>query len=67
MDTLDKFYAYGGKGVYKSEDESILMTDKPYIVTVIKNEQDSTAQDTLQQANPIEKPVENKKDSKKGR
>lgn len=66
VDTLDKFYAYGGKGVYKSEDESILMTDKPYIVTVIKNEQDSTAQDTLQQANPIEKPVVNKKDSKKG-
>lgn len=44
VDTLDKFYAYGNKGVYDQAEESILMTEKPYIVTVVKN--DSTSTDT---------------------
>jgi len=43
VDTLDKFYAYGGKGVYRQDEESILMTEKPLIITVVKN--DSTAQE----------------------
>ncbi len=50
VDTLDKFYAYGGKGTYRQEDESILMTKKPYIVTVVKKEKaknDSTELDSL--------------------
>lgn len=38
VDTLDKFYAHGGKGLYRQEDESILMTEKPYIIMVIKND-----------------------------
>lgn len=46
VDTLDKFYAYGNKGLYTQSDESILMTEKPYIVTVIKN--DTTKTDTIQ-------------------
>ncbi|WP_240903069.1 OstA-like protein [Sphingobacterium sp. SGG-5] len=41
VDTLDKFYAYGGKGVYRQDEESILMTEKPLIITVVKN--DTTA------------------------
>jgi len=45
VDTIDKFYAYGDKGVYTQADESILMTEKPYIITVIKN--DSAPKDTL--------------------
>lgn len=42
VDTVDKFYAYGDKGVYSQSDESILMTEKPYIITLLKS--DSTAQ-----------------------
>lgn len=38
VDTLDKFYAYGNKGLYRQEDESILMTEKPLIITVVKND-----------------------------
>ena len=43
VDTLDKFYAFGGKGTYQQEEESILMTEKPLIITVVKN--DSTSQE----------------------
>ena len=46
VDTLDKFYAYGGKGEYKQNEESIIMTEKPYIITVVKNESDSTTADS---------------------
>lgn len=46
VDTLDKFYAYGGKGEYKQSEESIVMTEKPYIITVVKNESDSTTADS---------------------
>ncbi|WP_317192379.1 OstA-like protein [Sphingobacterium faecale] len=43
VDTLDKFFAYGGRGLYTQSEESILMTEKPYIITVVKENQDSTA------------------------
>jgi lipopolysaccharide export system protein LptA len=43
VDTLDKFYAYGGKGVYNQADESILMTEKPLIITVVKNDSTDNA------------------------
>ena len=43
VDTLDKFYAYGGFGLYRQSDESITMTEKPLIITLVKN--DSTAND----------------------
>jgi lipopolysaccharide export system protein LptA len=46
VDTLDKFYAYGGKGEYKQDEESIVMTEKPYIITVVKNESDTAAADS---------------------
>lgn len=38
VDTLDKFYAYGGYGLYNQNDESITMTDKPLITMVVKND-----------------------------
>ena len=53
VDTLDKFYAYGGKGEYTQRDESILMTDKPYIITVVKNDNDSTSTDSTSTETPI--------------
>src|SRR5690606_38402814 len=37
VDTIDKFYAYGGYGLYDQATESITMTDKPLIITVVKN------------------------------
>ncbi len=46
VDTVDKFYAYGNKGVYTQADESILMTEKPYIITLVKNDSTSTAKDS---------------------
>lgn len=46
LDTLDKFYAYGGYGEYRQSDESITMTDKPLVISVVKdstqNNQDTT-------------------------
>lgn len=41
IDTADKFYTYGGYGLYRQADQSILMTDKPLVVSVVKN--DSTS------------------------
>lgn len=58
VDTLDKFYAYGGKGLYLQADESILMTEKPLVITVVKN--DSTAQES--QVDSVD--VETKKSKK---
>lgn len=46
VDTLDKFYGYGGKGEYIQADESIELTVKPYIVTVVKEDADSTQRDS---------------------
>jgi lipopolysaccharide export system protein LptA len=44
VDTLDKFYAYGGFGLYRQADESITMTEKPLIITLVKNDStDNTA------------------------
>ena len=67
VDTTDKFYAYGNKGVYTKSEESILMTEKPYIITVVKNESDSTKSDTTASKLDIktsDKPKEVKKDKK---
>ncbi|TJZ61557.1 hypothetical protein FAZ15_08250 [Sphingobacterium olei] len=38
VDTLDKFYAYGGFGLYRQSDESITMTEQPLIITLVKND-----------------------------
>ncbi|UIR55206.1 hypothetical protein LZQ00_13105 [Sphingobacterium sp. SRCM116780] len=38
IDTLDKFYVYGDKGFYQESDESITMTDKPLVITVVKKD-----------------------------
>lgn len=43
VDTLDKFYAYGGYGLYDQADESITMTDKPLIIMVVENDSISSA------------------------
>lgn len=45
VDTLDKFYAYGGFGLYNGRNESITMTDKPLIISVVKK--DSTQKDSV--------------------
>lgn len=42
VDTIDKFYAYGGYGLYDQSSESITMTDKPLIITVVKNDSPGT-------------------------
>ncbi|PRD54830.1 hypothetical protein C5749_12955 [Sphingobacterium gobiense] len=42
VDTLDKFYAYGGYGLYDQADESITMTDKPLITMVVENDSTSS-------------------------
>ena len=47
VDTLDKFYAYGGYGEYNEKDESITMTDKPLIISVVKEEKDSLQSDSI--------------------
>ncbi|WP_317166086.1 MULTISPECIES: OstA-like protein [Sphingobacterium] len=65
VDTLDKFYAYGGKGEYKQDEESILMTEKPYIITVVKNDSDSTASDSTKVEPPLMASTESKKPNKK--
>lgn len=43
VDTLDKFYAHGGYGLYDQADESITMTDKPLITMVVENDSTSSA------------------------
>ena len=43
VDTLDKFYAYGGFGLYNQADESITMTDKPLITMVVEKDTTSSA------------------------
>ncbi|TYR38514.1 hypothetical protein FXV77_02485 [Sphingobacterium phlebotomi] len=42
VDTLDKFYAHGGYGLYNQADESITMTDKPLITMVVENDSTSS-------------------------
>lgn len=58
VDTLDKFYAYGDKGLYKQDDESILLTEKPLIIIAIKNDstENSTADSTqIAETDTVEK------------
>lgn len=42
VDTSDKFYAYGGYGLYDQGDESITMTEKPLIIMVVENDSTDT-------------------------
>ncbi|MFZ4863535.1 OstA-like protein [Sphingobacterium sp. Mn56C] len=63
VDTLDKFYAYGGRGLYKQTEESILMTEKPYIITVVKN--DNGAKDSIAVDSTDIKSSKSKKELKK--
>jgi len=46
VDTLDKFYAYGGYGLYDQADESITMTDRPLITMVVENDSTSAPVDS---------------------
>lgn len=46
VDTTDKFYAFGGQGLYTQSEESIRMTDKPYIITVVKDDSAAPEQDS---------------------
>jgi len=50
VDTLDKFYAYGGFGLYNGRNESITMTDKPLIISIVKK--DSTQKDSVSSLSP---------------
>src|SRR5690606_36947145 len=59
LDTTDQFFAYGGIGIYRRENESITMTQNPLIITVTRNDpvtpdsaaapSDSLVTDTLAQ------------------
>ncbi|WP_293879580.1 OstA-like protein [Sphingobacterium sp. UBA1498] len=63
VDTLDKFYAYGGFGLYNGRNESITMTDKPLIISVVKK--DSTQKDSVSLSPAPQKPgQELKKETK---
>lgn len=66
VDTTDKFYAFGGQGLYTQSEESIRMTDKPYIITVVKednskSESDSTPTSTEPKVVEKEKTKQEKK------
>lgn len=52
LDTLDKFYAYGGYGEYRQSDESITMTDKPLVISVVKDSTQNN-QDTTNLSTPV--------------
>ena len=56
VDTLDKFYAYGGFGLYNGRKESITMTDKPLIISVVKK--DSTQKDSVSSLSPVQQKSE---------
>ncbi|TDS15856.1 OstA-like protein [Sphingobacterium paludis] len=63
VDTLDKFYAQGGYGLYNQLDESITMTEKPLITMVVNNDSTETAPpDSTAQA-PLE--TDSKKNKRK--
>lgn len=63
IDTTDKFYAYGNKGLYRQSDESITMTDKPLIISVVKK--DSTQRDSTDNPTSKNKNTSNKEIKKK--
>src|SRR5690606_19406635 len=54
VDTLDKFYAYGGYGLYDQADESITMTDKPLITMVVENDSTSSTPPDSTAITPID-------------
>lgn len=56
VDTLDKFYAYGGFGLYNGKNESITMTDKPLVISVVKK--DSTQKDSVSSFSPVQQKSE---------
>lgn len=56
VDTADSFFAYGEYGKYNQKDESITMTDKPLVVSVVKDsvqEDSPKTSDTLQISDTI--------------
>lgn len=56
VDTADSFFAYGEYGKYNQKDESITMTDKPLVVSVVKDsvqENNVHVSDTLQMSDTI--------------
>ena len=64
VDTTDKFYAYGGRGLYSQSEESILMTEKPYIITVVKENNDPTPDTTVTPLETKGKEKKKKEDKK---
>ena len=42
IDTADQFFAYGGVGLYRRDDESITMTKDPLVMTVTRNDSTDT-------------------------
>lgn len=69
VDTTDKFYAYGGYGLYSQADSSITMTENPLIITVVKKDSaDQSAPDSLafkKEAEPNKKDKKNKEKADK--
>lgn len=64
VDTTDKFFAYGGRGLYSQAEESILMTDKPYIITVVKEDSTTAVQDSATVSTPSITPDSTIKETK---
>ena len=62
VDTTDKFYAYGGYGLYSQADSSITMTDNPLIITVVKK--DSAEQAAADSVDLKKDTLPNKKNKK---
>nr|WP_284040307.1 OstA-like protein [Sphingobacterium sp. lm-10] len=55
VDTLEKFYANGGYGKYRSREESITMADKPLVKMVVDNDTTSrTPTDSIANTAPDE-------------
>lgn len=54
VDTTDKFFAFGGQGLYTQSEESIQMTDKPYIITVVKENSKSSEKDSVPTTDTLE-------------
>lgn len=65
VDTTDKFYAFGGQGLYTQSEESIRMTDKPYIITVVKDDSSTSESDSTVAEPKVPEKEKTKKASEK--
>lgn len=63
VDTVDKFNAAGGFGLYNQADESITMTEKPLIIIVVNN--DSTETTNTSDTTTTNKEVKSKREIRK--